>query len=270
MDTGDVHLVSAGNGVDSNRKHAVTSSSLSDDGTRVAFQTSASDIVEGDTNEAVDAFVTDLTDGTVRRVSVTSDGEQLEPFVYAESGGSFRDGAQDVSISGNGRIVAFASHANGLVSEDDNNNVDVFVHDLETRTTERISVTSNGEDVYRAEDRECGTNGQCFGFIASGRPVLTYDGRYVAFNSGAPRLTNANSEMGHIFVHDRVTGLTVLANRTFRGEPDKGFNIYPGSISADGRWLSFATDGRLLGKRVGRGENGDVYLQRLPIPFEAL
>lgn len=117
------------------------------------------------------------------------------------------------------------------------------------------------------------TTGECFGFIASHSPTLSHDGRYVAFVSGAALLDAAGadprgSEEQDVFVHDRKSGATVLVNRTFRSTPAAGYNIYAGSISGTGRWISFSIDGRVLRDRRGRSENGDVYLQTLPIPLE--
>lgn len=275
MLTGRVQLVGDGVGLAEGQRGNALGASLADDGSRVAFTSDAGNLVPGDDNRARDAFIAALDGGEITRVSVTSDGDELDPFEYAESASFYRDGVSDVAISGDGRTVSFSTHANGLVSEDDNNNVDVFVHELRTGTTERVSVTSNGHDAYRNDDRECGSNGQCFNFISSHSPSLSYDGRYVAFVSGAPLLDPRDVDSPHgsdedVFVHDRKKGLTVLVNRTFRGAPAPGSNLYAGSISGDGRRISFSSDGRLLQRKRGRGENRDVYLQGLPVPFRIL
>ena len=272
MRTGAVHLVSRGSG-SGDAPGSALSASISDDGGRVAFTSDAADLVPGDGNRAPDAFLAHLSSGEVTRVSVSSEGDELVPFEYLESASSFRDGVDDVALSGDGRVVAFSTHANGLVPEDQNNNVDVYIHDLESQVTERVSVTSSGDDAYGDGSRECGSNGECFWSISSHSPTLSRDGRYIAFISGAPLLEPSDVDNRHgsdedVFVHDRETGLTVLVNRTYRGRPAAGSNLYAGSISGNGRWISFASNGRLLKKRRGEGENGDVYLQRLPVPFE--
>jgi Tol biopolymer transport system component len=71
--------------------------------------------------------------GVTERVSVTSVGEQgdspsLQP-----------------AISADGRFVAFGSYASNLVPGDTNRSTDVFVHDRLTGATERVSVSSAGE-----------------------------------------------------------------------------------------------------------------------------
>ena len=273
--TGRVQLIGGGVRFTEGRRGTALGASIANDGSRVAFTSNADDLVPRDDNRARDAFVAALDSGEISRVSISSDGDELDPFEYEESASSYRDGVGDVAISGDGQIIVFSTHANGLVPEDDNNNVDVYVHDLRTRRTERVSITSNGDDAYRNDDRDCGGNGQCFGFIASHSPSLTHDGRYVAFISGAPLLDprdvdRPNGTDEDVFVHDRDTGLTLLVNRSFRGVPAPGSNLYAGSISGDGRWISFSSDGRLLPKKRGRGENGDIYLQELPVPFVTL
>jgi hypothetical protein len=112
-------------------------------------------------------------------VSVDSDGGELEPLVYFEEASVYRDGVDEARISGNGRVVAFSSHANGLVPDDDNNVPDIFAHEIDTGVTERVSVPTGGGDGYRAQDRTCGTNGQCFWHIASQAPSISHDGRFV-------------------------------------------------------------------------------------------
>ena len=76
---------------------------------------------------------------------------------------------------------------------DTNNNLDVFVHDRVTGSTERVSVASDGSQA----------NG------GSNVPAISADGRYVAFGSGAGNLAPGDTNVsGDVFVHDRVTGGT--------------------------------------------------------------
>jgi hypothetical protein len=105
---------------------------ISADGRYVAFSSFADNLVSGDTNFSADIFVRDLVTGTVERVSVASDGTQANSF------------SDKVSISADGRYVAFSSDADNLVSGDTNFTVDVFVHDRVTGVTERVNVASDG------------------------------------------------------------------------------------------------------------------------------
>ena len=242
------------------------SPSISADGSRVAFLSRATDIVPGDTNRAVDAFVHDVSSGATQRVSVTSEGEQLEPFEYAESADVFREGAEQPQISGDGKVVVFSSHANGLVAGDDNNMPDIFTHELNTGGTERVSVPTGGGDGYRPEDRECGQNGQCFPLIRSHSPSISHDGRYVAFLSGAPQLhpgeLDARHQTDDVFVHDRKTMATLLVNRRPDGSPARDVELIGGSISPDGRWVTYTSNDNRIAPGDSSGD--DIFLQRLP------
>src|SRR5215211_2835679 len=78
--------------------------SISADGRYVAFYSSASDLVLGDSNEADDAFVRDLSAGATERVSVGTDGTQANASSTVPV------------LSADGRYVAFSSGASNLVT----------------------------------------------------------------------------------------------------------------------------------------------------------
>src|SRR5207249_3058814 len=105
-------------------------SSISADGRFVAFEYTCALPLAGDVNLQRDIFARDLQAGTTRLVSVSSSGAQGNGVSYAPS------------ISDDGRLVAFWSKASNLVRRDTNNESDVFVHDLQTGRTSRVSVSS--------------------------------------------------------------------------------------------------------------------------------
>ncbi len=105
---------------------------ISADGRYVAFTSSATDLVAGDTNESADVFVHDRVAGTTVRVNVATDGAQA-----SGSGGLG-------SISGDGRYVVFGSNATNLVPGDTNDNPDVFVRDRFAPTTAFGDFTMDG------------------------------------------------------------------------------------------------------------------------------
>ena len=84
----------------------------------VAFQSSASNLVTGDTNNTSDVFVKDLEDGLFRRVS-----QRHDPIDVIAQGNGISTAA---AISGDGRYVAFRSAATNLVDDDTNGVIDVF------------------------------------------------------------------------------------------------------------------------------------------------
>ena len=188
--------------------------SLSPDGRYVAFDSDGSNLVAGDSNAKVDIFVHDRQTGTTERVSVDSAG--------AEANGA----SSEPSISSGGRYVAFLSAATNLVTGDTNAGSDIFVHDRQTGKTERVSVDSSGAE---------GNSGSVY------RPRLTFDGRYVAFDSAGSNLVPGDSNAKvDIFVHDRQTGTTERVSVDSSGTEGNG-NSFDPSISADGRYVAFAS-----------------------------
>jgi len=108
---------------------------ISGDGRFIAFNSTASDLIVGDTNGVKDIFVHDRWFAKTRRVSVSTGGAQA-------------NGSSDLtSISTDGRYVMFSSSASDLISGDTNGNIDYFVHDLVARTTVRVNVNSSGGQV---------------------------------------------------------------------------------------------------------------------------
>ena len=186
------------------------SPAISADGRYVAFVSGATDLVPGDANRHTDIFVRDLTADRTVRVSVDVSGVE-------GNGDSF-----DPAISADGRYVAFASHADNLVSQDLNFSPDVFVHDCQSGTTDLVSVSSNGFLDYGG----------------SSHPSLSADGRFVAFASRARLVPNDHFDNSDIYTHDRLTGRTACMSVNSAGGHMYGEATYP-SISADGRYVAF-------------------------------
>ena len=217
--TGTVERVSvSGDGAESNG-YGFFAPSISGDGRYVAFDSNASNLVPGDTNDATDVFVHDRQTGATERVSVATSGAQADLYR-----GSF-----DASISADGRYVAFSSAASNLVAGDSNDEDDVFVHDRVLGITERVSVSSAG-----AQGVPSG--------VGSAAPSISADGRYVAFRSGAPNLVagDTNGQID-VFVRDRQSAITERVSVSNTGAQANGFGFDP-SISADGRYVAFGSD----------------------------
>jgi tricorn protease-like protein len=184
---------------------------ISADGRLVAFTSGATDLVAGDTNATWDIFVRDRASGTTERVSVNTAGAEAN------------DRSSGASLSADGRFVAFQSDASNLVAGDTNGWTDVFVHDRQSGTTERVSVATGGTEA----DNE------------SAAPSLSADGRFVAFHSAASNLvagdTNATSD---IFVRDRMGGTTERVSVSTFGAEGNSVS-YHSLVSADGRCVAF-------------------------------
>jgi Tol biopolymer transport system component len=75
----------------------------------------------------------------------------------------------------------------------------------------------------------------------SGSPVISSDGRYVVFSSGADNLVPGDTNEGSdIFVHDRQAHTTQLITWAEDGSPANA-SSGPQSISSDGRWVVFVS-----------------------------
>ncbi len=196
------------------------SPSISGDGTKVAFETNASNLGAGDANTTSDVHLRDTapTPDATRLVSRANDSGGVSGAV----GDAASSGA---SISGDGTKVAFHSNATNLIGAgaDTNNFSDIFVRDISlpetTQTTVRVSVT----------DGEAQANGRSF------TPSLSTNGDEVAFHSAATNLnaadTNSNND---IHVRDQSAGTTELASRENGTGPVGTDGSFSASISGSG------------------------------------
>ena len=183
--------------------------SISGDGNLVVFQSSATNLVSGDTNETYDVFVKNLTTGETIPVSTGGNGFSAAP-----------------SISPDGGFVSFYSSANNLVPGDMNNRVDVFMKDLATGAITLVSTDSSGT-----------TQGD----QGSGLSAISQGGQYVAFLSFADNLVPGDTNgVSDVFLKNTSTGELMLVSSDWAGTEG---NFASGttfvSISSDGRYVTF-------------------------------
>ena len=203
---------------------------ISADGRFVAFGSTASNLVPGDTNGYKDVFVHDRQTGQTTRVSVASGGAQ----------GNERTWYHNISLDG--RFVVFSSAANNLVPDDTNGYTDVFVHDRQTGQTTRVSVASDGAQGNRSS--------------STSEPSISADGRYVAFSSLAGNLVPGDTNDTYdVFVHDRQTGQTTRVSVASDGAQGNGITQSEPSISADGRHVAFES----YASNLVPGDTNDAY-----------
>ena len=191
-------------------------SSVSGDGTLVAFETDATSLTVPATNGFRHILLRDRSSGTTTCVSVNSSGAQGQDH-------SFRP-----SVSLNGRYVAFASEARNLASNDFNGSDDIFVHDLVTGETFNVSVSSTGE---QGDDDSCD-------------PSISADGRMVVYQSEAPNLVPGDTlGFWDVFVRDRQTTTTTRVSVSTAGAQGNGnsrsYNDARSRVSPDGRFVVF-------------------------------
>ena len=185
---------------------------MSANGRYIAFTSTATNLVPDDTNGpfATDVFLRDRVAGTTLRVSVGAGGQQLEGDSFA------------AAVSADGRYVVFSSFASNAVPGDTNFSGDVFVRDVQTQTTRRVSVGPGGQQ----------------GDLNSFGEGISADGRFVLMGSAATNLVNGDTNgVADIFVRDRQAGVTRRVSLSTGGQQadDASFNA---TISADGRYVS--------------------------------
>jgi Mg-chelatase subunit ChlD len=204
---------------------------ISSDGRYVTFRSSASNLVANDTNSADDVFVKDRQTNGIVAASSTSTG------VIANAR------SDDGSISADGLHVAFRSQASNLVANDTNGTAwDTFVKDLQTGAVDRVSVSSSGAQA----------NG------ASVYPVLSADGRWVAFRSDATNLISGDTNgVGDIYLRDRQTNTTTRISVATGGGQSNGKSDRP-TISNDGRYIVYESDATNLASGDTNGKT-DIF-----------
>ncbi len=253
---------------------------ISANGNHIAFQSTASNLVEQDTNKKSDIFVFKRTTGVLSRISVNSDGEQADNYSYS------------ASISADGRYIAFGSTASNLLSMHGNkkhNKGHIFVHDQHTATTTQVSINRHGQPAnsysyypsisgdgqsiaFRSEatnlvDNDDNGFSDSFVYDLQHRtitrvnvsslgqqansetrdPVMSANGRYVVFQSNADNLVaDDDNHIADIFVHDRQTGTTRRVNISCSGKQANDVSYTP-SLSEQGTYIVYTSDATNLG-----------------------
>ena len=267
---------------------------ISADGHFVVFQSDATDLVPDDTNSAPDIFVRDLEAGSTTRVSVAVDGSQLPTggedskaisadgryvvFATPDSGGPNRvllrdlqtatttevgladDGSapngdvgidpnsEGVGLSGDGRRVVFAADATNLVPDDTDGATDVFVRDVPEARTLRVSVRSDGSQGSTSR-RDVGS-----------APVITGDGRTVAFAGHGTDLVAGAAGPSDIYVHDLTTVSTRVVSISTGGTRANSESGMP-VISRDARFVAFVSMATNLVPAALNGTDAQVFLR---------
>jgi Tol biopolymer transport system component len=197
---------------------AVTVPSMTGDGSIVAFDAPDGSIVANDRNHDTDIFVRNLPAQTTEMVS------DHDPNLPSQTPSGGVAGFTAGALSADGRYLSFFSDADNLIPGDTNGYRDVFVLDQMTGTTIPVSLNTNG----------------ITGDNISTDPVISGDGRYVAFTSSADDLVaNDTNNSQDVFVRDLQTGTITLVSMSTDGVHPGNGNSYSPNISADGRYVLF-------------------------------
>lgn len=205
--------------------------SISDDGRFVCFTSEATNLVNGDSNGVTDVFRRDLLNDQTTRVSLRASDVQ-------GNGASGR-----ARISGSGFVVAFESSATNLVEFDTNDVKDVFVRDLNTSVTSRVSVDAGGFQVSGESER----------------PSLSEDGTIVAFDASSALVAGDTNNDTDVYVWDLGASTLSRASVGAAGEQASGYSHLP-DLSADGNLVVFSSRSTTFGPAT---EQIRIYLKNL-------
>ncbi len=177
--------------------------SISADGRYIAWESLASNLAAGDTNNVADIFIKDTTTGITSHVSMS------------KLGARGNQPSKDAVVSADGRYVAFASQATNLLlagTQLAGNRYRVYRKDLQTGDVILVSVLNNGAEVS--------------GNFAE-TPAMSADARFIAFVG-----TNSASSPGSLWLRDTLTHQTTLLS---------DFALRP-SLDASGRYIVYTTN----------------------------
>lgn len=237
-----VSVNNSGNGQGGNDDSYINSmpntTRISANGKYVAFISSATDLVSGDTNGYPDVFVRDLANNTTTRVNVSSSGVQSDNTVVITLSSS-------LAISRTGRYVVFTSKATNLIDGQTipSTTPQVYIHDMQTGTTDVVTRNSSGT-------------------VGNGSGVSVHDvssdGRFVAIATNSTNLGVATSSYNVIMRADRQ-------NQTFDAVniPPAGGSTNFGNVSMDcsGTLIAYATTSKMTADDTD--SSYDVYLADL-------
>jgi Tol biopolymer transport system component len=221
---------------------------LSADGRHVAFLSDGA-FDPNDMNGYRDVYVRNLDTGKTELASLSSNGTQGDANI-----------TDNISISGNGRYVAFDSPDQHMTADSDYGfavDWDVFVRDLKQNKTIRASLGANGQEVSPTHNQD------------SVDPVISADGRHVAFyaDGNGNYVAQDNNNDYDVYVKNLVTGKLILSSAKSNGDQVTalggandalGASERPLAISADGRFVAFEAYAALVGNDTN--DERDVYL----------
>jgi Tol biopolymer transport system component len=220
---------------------------ISADGRFVLFVSDAPEFLPGGTGDRTNLLVRDRDAGRTFRANIASNGKGVPVESLFGS-----------TLSADGRYVAFDSSLATVVPGDTNGQRDVFLRDLQTQTTELVSLTSDERQYSYAYGGSVSADGRYVAFATEGNdgnlnmirvrdrltkqtfsrlvkglfastPLLSADGRYVVYRN-----------FQHLVALDRTTGAADNVNVSSNGQIANAPCRLTG-VSANGRYVLFVS-----------------------------
>jgi Tol biopolymer transport system component len=224
---GNIRLVSRTPTGQPGAVHGSGPTGVSADGKYVVFESSASNLIPGQTGTAGGVFLYDRSTGLVSLVSHVADSPTAMP----------NDLSYGSSISADGAFVVFQSHATNVVAGQNDPNMDCDDIFLFERATGLVTLVSHAPGSTTTTANNCSRFG-----------ALSADGSIVTFTSGASNLVagqvDNNGQGGiDVFIYVRSTGTVHLVSHaagsttaTGNGTSQEG-----PTISADGAFVAYVS-----------------------------
>ena len=225
-------LIAQSDGTPSNR--ATLRPDISDDGSRVVFESQATNLVTGTTGTHV-FLVSGTGTGPAELISANDNNEPANAF------------SNYGTISGDGRYVVFSSTATNLVTGTPQNAVLLYLRDTMLGTTIVASVDENGEPISAAAQR----------------PGISDDGQYIAFATSASGASTDTDSQSDIYLFDRVAGTSRRMSLTFEAaDPDQ--SSLEAVLSGDGSTVGFLSPATSMVPSQGVPLINDGYVVDVP------
>lgn len=210
---------------------------VSDDGRYVLFHSRASDLVAGDTNGIFDAFVRDMRTGRTERVSLSDRDEQVPSAPVSSARDAWGNaGVRRSAMSADGRFIAFESRSANLAAGDTDEFRDVFLRDRRLGTTRVVSLDAGGKRSPNGVTLES----------------MSRDGRWLLLGTDVSMTEQDDDLLRDFYLRDLRTGATELVSVAEAGHDGEdrdaatGYDVSQRSISDDGRFVAFGSDGALV------------------------
>lgn len=205
---------------------------ISGNGILVAYQSSATNLVSGDTNGVDDVFFSRVPSVSTLRASVGAGGVEGDALSF------------NASTNTTGRYIAFSSSATNLVAGDTNGAPDVYVYDRSTATTTRVSNGDSGTEPNSS----------------SIQPFVSGGGRYIVFRSFASNIVaNDTNNTWDFFVYDRSSGITTRESVSTTEVESDASNVRA-SLSSNGNIVVFSSGATNLVSGDGNGTR-DIFIR---------